>query len=329
LAFYVHGFGHFHPENEITNKFLEELDIGTNDEWIMERVGIRSRRTILPLDYIKATKNVDVREGFKAVLYTAAEMGRRAAEMAIARAGISKDDVKMVVSGSSVGDTLVPAEACNMAAALEIEAPCFDVRSACTSVHAGLFLLSQMDPAKVPEYVLFVSTENTTPVIDYQDRSSAVLWGDASVAIILSTKIPSRVKMVGNTLNSSPAGHEKVVVPRAGHFVQEGRAVQKFAISKTILLLKRLQEEYQEEGRTFNFVGHQANLLMLEQVCKQCAISPERHFSNMEWYGNTATAGSPSVISMNWDRWKKGDDIGVVGVGAGLTWSSYLLRFEQ
>ena len=57
MTIYVHGFGHFHPENEITNKFLEELDIDTSEEWIMERVGIRSRRTILPLDYIRETKN--------------------------------------------------------------------------------------------------------------------------------------------------------------------------------------------------------------------------------------------------------------------------------
>jgi 3-oxoacyl-[acyl-carrier-protein] synthase III len=119
------------------------------------------------------------------------------------------------------------------------------------------------------------------------------------------------------------------MVPRTGHFIQEGRTVQKFAISKTIMLVKRLQEEYQMPGRTFNFVGHQANLLMLEQVCKQCAIPPERHFMNMATYGNTAAAGSPSVISMNWDRWKDGDDIGVVGVGSGLTWSSYLLRFGE
>ena len=63
MTLFLHGLGHFHPENEITNRFLEELDIGTNDEWILERVGIRSRRTALPLDYIRTTRNRDARGG--------------------------------------------------------------------------------------------------------------------------------------------------------------------------------------------------------------------------------------------------------------------------
>ena len=87
LSLYLHGLGHFHPETEITNRFLEDLDIGTNDAWIMERVGIRSRRTVLPLDYIRETRNRDPRAAREAMLYGNAETGRRAAEMAIARAG--------------------------------------------------------------------------------------------------------------------------------------------------------------------------------------------------------------------------------------------------
>ena len=88
VSLYLHGLGHFHPENEITNRFLEDLDIGTTDAWIMERVGIRSRRTVLPLDYIRETRNRDPRMAREAMLYGNAETGRRAAEMAIARAGI-------------------------------------------------------------------------------------------------------------------------------------------------------------------------------------------------------------------------------------------------
>jgi 3-oxoacyl-[acyl-carrier-protein] synthase-3 len=325
---YLHGLGHFHPENEITNQFLEDLDIGTNDEWILERVGIRSRRTTLPLDYIRTTRNRDPRGAVEAALYTHADTGRRAAEMAIARAGISTADIGMVVAGSSMMDTATPAEACNVARALGLEVPAFDVNSACTSFFVNLYVLSLMQPDKLPPYVLVVVPEAVTRCIDYSDRGAAVLWGDASVAAVISTRIPSRARIVGNTLASSPAGADKVVVPRLGHFHQEGRAVQMFAIKKTVLLLKQLQQEYRTEGRTLHFVGHQANLRMLENVCRQCAVPEERHHSNVEWYGNTAGAAAPSVISMEWDRWTPTDDIAVVGVGAGLTWSSYLLRFE-
>jgi 3-oxoacyl-[acyl-carrier-protein] synthase-3 len=126
----LHSLGHFNPENEVTNQFLQDLDIGTTDEWIVERVGIRSRRTVLPLDYIRTTRNRDPRMAVEAALYSNAEMGRRAAELAIARAGITKNDIGLIIAGGSTPDTASPAEACNIARALGMEIPAFDVNSA-------------------------------------------------------------------------------------------------------------------------------------------------------------------------------------------------------
>src|SRR5207237_4502230 len=82
VTFFLHGLGHFHPENEVTNAFLEALDIGTTEAWIMERVGIRSRRTTLPLDYIRTPRNRDPRAAQQATLYTHAEAHPRAEAMA-------------------------------------------------------------------------------------------------------------------------------------------------------------------------------------------------------------------------------------------------------
>ena len=83
------GLGHYNPANEITNRFLEDLDIGTNDEWILERTGIRSRRTVLPLDYIRETRNADPRAAIEAADISNAQLGARAARMALDRAGVS------------------------------------------------------------------------------------------------------------------------------------------------------------------------------------------------------------------------------------------------
>src|SRR4051812_8814521 len=102
---YFHGFGHFHPENQLDNAFLESLDIGTTEQWITERVGIKSRRTVLPLDYIRATKNTDLRGAQEAALYTNAETGRRAALMALERAGLQPSDIGMVIAGGCSPDT--------------------------------------------------------------------------------------------------------------------------------------------------------------------------------------------------------------------------------
>ncbi|MFN8095220.1 MAG: ketoacyl-ACP synthase III [Vicinamibacteria bacterium] len=329
MSLYLHGLGHFHPENVITNAFLESLDIGTTDEWILERVGIRERRTLLPLDYIRGTKNRDLRLATEVMAYGNAETGRRAAEMAIARAGISPQDVGMVISGSSAPDMVTPADACTIAAKLGLEVPCFDVNSACTSFHVAMNVLSMMDPAKVPTYVLSVVPEGVTRTVDYSDRSSAVLWGDGSTAAVLSTKVRGRAEILGTAMESSPAGHDKVTIPRTGHFLQEGRTVQTFAIKKTAAGYRRLRDAYAQEGRRLHFVGHQANLSMLETVCRMCEVPPDRHHHNVESFGNTAGAGSPGVLSMRWDEWTDADDVAVAGVGAGLTWASFLVRFGR
>jgi 3-oxoacyl-[acyl-carrier-protein] synthase-3 len=325
---YLHGLGHFHPENEITNRFLEELDIGTSHEWIMERVGIRSRRTTLPLDYIRETRNRDPRAAPEAAEYSNPELGARAARMAVERAGIDMADIGMVISGSSAADTATPAEACMVARELGLEVPAFDINSACTSFFTGLYTLSLMQPDRLPAFVLLVAPESLSRTVHYDDRASAVLWGDAGAAAVLSTQVPALARIIGNTLASSPEGADKIVVPRLGHFRQEGRVVQMFAIKRTSDLLDQLRAEYEEPERPFHFVGHQANKLMLERVCRRCGIPNERHHYNVDWYGNTGGASSASVLSMRWEKWAPGDDVAMVGVGAGLSWASYLVRFD-
>jgi 3-oxoacyl-[acyl-carrier-protein] synthase-3 len=327
VSLYLHGIGHFHPENEITNQFLEDLDIGTDHQWIMDRVGIRSRRTVLPLDYIRDTRNRDTRQAMEVALYTHADTGVLAAEMALERAGITRDAIGMVIAGSSRPGLSIPADACHIAAALGVEAPAFDINSACTSMWVALHMLANMKPESVPDYVLVVAPESLTTVVDYDDRSSSVLWGDCTAAAIVSTRVPSRIQILDSTMESSPAGYEKVIVPIFGHFAQEGRTVQMFAIKKTVRCLRRIQESFPSAGRTLNFVGHQANLRMLESVCRQCDIDKERHHSNVVHFGNGGAAGAPSVISMRWDAWTDQDDVAVIGVGSGLTWASFVLRF--
>src|SRR5688572_24479471 len=101
VAVQLHGLGHAHPEPEISNRFLESLEIGTDDAWIMERVGIRSRRTVLPLDYIRTTRNRDPRAALEAAVESNATLGARAARMALERAGVAASDVGLVIAGNS------------------------------------------------------------------------------------------------------------------------------------------------------------------------------------------------------------------------------------
>ena len=219
---FIHGVGHFHPENRIDNAFLTSLDIGTDDAWIMERVGIRSRRTVLPLEYITTTKNAQPLLAAAASLYTNAQTGAKAARLALERAGLAPSDIGLVIAGGCSAQNSIPAEACQIAAELGIHATAYDINSACSSFAVQLHHLQQMRPNALPDYVLVVNVENTTRTVDYRDRRTAVLWGDGSAAAVVSTRVPAPVRVKRSVVHSDPTGWKKVADP-GGRPLRAGR----------------------------------------------------------------------------------------------------------
>ncbi len=329
---FLHGLGHFHPETVIDNAFLASLGIDTNDQWIVERVGIHRRHTVLPLDYIRQTLNRDPRAALEAATMSNAETGAAAARVALARAGLRPSDIGLVVAGGCSPDECIPAEACRVAEELDIDAPSLDIGSACSSFCAQLYFLEAMRPEKLPEHILVVNPENSTRVVDYADRSSCVLWGDGSSAAVLSPRRRGRWKVTETFLRGDPAGADKVKVPRIGFFQQNGPAVQAFAVKRASETYAALLETHKARGGNagnLTFVGHQANLRMLEAVTKRCEIPGERHFFNVDRRGNTGAAGAPSVLSEHWDDASLGDHVALCVVGSGLTWAGVLLERQS
>lgn len=325
---YIHGMGHFHPDSVIDNDFIKSLEIGADSDWTVERVGIRSRRTVLSLDYIRETKNVDRARTDDNALYSNAQTASKAAVMALERARLSPTDIGMVISGSCSPQYTAPAEACRIAAELGIRAPAFDLNSACSSFAAHLHLLRGANPFLLPKYALVVYPENNTRAVDYRDRSAAVLWGDGSAAAVVSTQVPSRMRVRKSDIGSEPADWEKVVIPTGAHFSQDGKAVQAFAIRKSVELTRRLLSEVDEPSSAY-WIGHQANLTMLTSTCARAGIPAERHLYNVDVFGNCGAAGAPSVLSQNWDRFVPGDRVAVAVVGAGLTWGGLLIEVND
>lgn len=317
---YLHSVGHFHPPTVIDNAFLSSLDIGVDPQWVEERVGILQRRTTMSLDYIRRTRNRDPRAAAEASTTSAMEMAKQASESALRRAGLEAGAIQMVIAGGCCPEMLIPAEASRVAAALGIKATAFDLSAACSSFAAHVHFLSQMRPEALPDFVLVASVETFTRSINYSDRGSAVLFGDAATAAIVSPRVPSRARLLETSFQTDPAGHHQVTIPAGGHFAQDGQRVQMFAIRKTVEIVGESRFAGNGHGPSNEFfIGHQANLRMLENVCKRLGVSPEKHLSNVKEFGNCGAAGAPSVLSQHWD------DLGACAVnlavvGSGLCW---------
>lgn len=328
---YILGVGHFHPDTVIDNAFLESLDIDTTDAWIRERVGIETRHTVLPLDYIRETRNRDVRAAQDAARYTNAQTSAHAASMALARAGLRATDIGLVVAGGCSPDECIPASACRVAEALDLDVPGIDVSAACASFCAQLHWLASMRPERLPDHVLIVCAENSTRVVDYTDRSSCVLWGDAAVAAVVSPRVRGRYAVTDTLFGGDGRGADKVRVPRIGHFTQQGQAVQTFAVKRATETFVRLREGWRQrhpaaQPHDLGLIGHQANLRMLEAVQRRCEVPDAAHFKNVVARGNTGAAGAPSVLSEHWDDETLPASVALSVVGSGLSWAGALLE---
>jgi 3-oxoacyl-[acyl-carrier-protein] synthase-3 len=317
-SIFIHGMGHWHPETCLDNAFLESLDLGTSDEWILQRVGIRSRHTALSLDYIRTTYNRDPREAGSAASCDGIEMAARAARLAMARAGVSPLDIRLVVAGSSAAAHSAPATASMVAERLGIAAPSFDLNAACSS-----FVLHARVLASWPTsgFILTIYPEDLTRAVDYRRRDAAVLMGDGAAACVWSRTERGPVLVTDTGFGTDPSGASRVCISSGGHLRQDGPAVQAFAVKRSVALVREMRRDHE------CFVGHQANLRMLQKVCDHAAIPRDHHFWNVDVRGNCGAAGAPSVLSEHWGRILRGDsDIVVVQVGAGLSWGGFRLR---
>lgn len=320
------GIGYSHPTTVIDNKFIESLDIGTTEQWILDKIGIITRLSTLPLDYIRDTRNSDPRAAASVATMTPTEMAVAASNQAMARANIKPADVGLVLCDCCTPLQTAPAEACRIANALGIVVPAYDVFTACPAFALHLDFLANFREDRVPEYVLCVSTNALTHKVNYNDRTDGAIWGDGAAAWVVSTKHAGRLRVLESFFSSDPLRCDAVVVDRYGYFHQDGRAVRDFSVRQTVRLIKDIESRHAIDWTRDIFIGHQANATMLEQIINNRGIPASNHWHNVSTAGNQAGAGAPASLGLHWDEIKEGQKIVVAVVGAGLSWGSALLE---
>jgi 3-oxoacyl-[acyl-carrier-protein] synthase-3 len=319
LALYIHGIGHFHPPNVITNQFLENLDIGTSCSWIDQNLGIKERRTVLELNYISSTRNQDVRAAVGASQFSNTDTSEKAAQMALKRAGIGPERVGLLLSGSSGPIHSSPPEACMLADRLGIGPAAFDVNAACNSFLTQCSVAQSWLSQNNCDFALLVQAENFTRCLDYNERTNCCLMGDATTAVVVSTKHRSAFSLEDICISSLPQLWQMATISSGSHFLQKASAVRDLAI-------EYLPRGINTECESF-VVFHQANLRILEAALGKLGVSPRRHLYNVDRFGNTAAAGSVSVLSENWEKLLAGAaPVAISTLGAGVTLGSGYIR---
>ncbi|MCB0332056.1 MAG: hypothetical protein KDD55_01085 [Bdellovibrionales bacterium] len=323
---HILGMGTSFPATDISNRFIENLDIGTSEEWILAKIGIENRLSTLPIEYLERTRNERPQEAREAAICNVTTLGVDASKQALERAGITPEDVGLVICNCCTPDQVAPSEAQRIAKDLGIKGRAYDVFTACPAFALHMDFLENFKPEALPEYILCVSNAVLTQNVNYNDRSDSAIWGDGAAAWVVSAKHPGKLKLVDSFYTTDPTRCDAVVVDTFGHFHQDGRAVRDFSVRQTVRLIRKLEHKYELDWSKDIFIGHQANRTMLQQITNNRKIPDENHWFNVTSIGNQAGAGAPATLSMHWDEIRPGQRILVAVVGAGLSWGSALLE---
>jgi 3-oxoacyl-[acyl-carrier-protein] synthase-3 len=328
----ITAMGHFHPEHALPNSFFDSLDIESDAEWIADRTGILERRSILSKEDVIALRHgrTTLEELRKLGRVTSiADMSEKAWESLQSRAGGSATDVDGLICGTSIPDYDIPANACTISAKLGFACPSFDVNSACSSFVFDLHVARSLVSSQMHRKMAIFNVERYSLRMDYSDKRTCILFGDGCASTIVEgyDEAKSGLEVVDTLLASDPSKYDTVCIADSEFFWQNGKAVQKFAITRTLEVTQQILERNGFTNSDISyFIGHQANLRMVSSVADRLGLSPDQHLHNVSLLGNQGGAGAPAVLSMNWEKFKKGDLIVIAVVGSGLSWGATLLR---
>lgn len=321
----ITGSGFYAPDKILTNFDLEKM-VDTSDEWIITRTGIKERRI--------ASKN-------QATSDLAVEAGRKA----LKDAGLGVKDIDLIMVATSTPDTIFPSTACWIQKGLGADhIPAFDVSAGCTGFLYGMILAEGLILGGANKRILLIGGELLTKIVNWKDRNTCVLFGDAAGAFILeesddeSGMLSFYWKADGNLgdLLLQPAGGTRIpatsqsVADKLHYLQMKGNDVFKHAVKRMgEAALEALNRAGLKKDDIDYFIPHQANIRIIEATGRRLNVPQEKVYSNIHKYGNVSVASIPiSVHELKQEgKLKKGDIIVMDAFGAGFTWAAVVYRW--
>jgi 3-oxoacyl-[acyl-carrier-protein] synthase-3 len=302
--------------------------VETNDQWIVERTGIRERHLV---DKGVATSDLAV----------------EAAKCCLAKRGVAASEVEVIIVATVTPDMLFPATACLVQDKLGVPGAWgFDLSAACSGFPYALQMGAKLVESGMHKKVLVIGADVMSSIIDYTDRATCVIFGDGAGAVLLEPCEEGEVGLVDYWHEIDGAGAVSLNMPGGGslnpstaetvakkmHYVhQDGQAVYKFAVRKMAEAAETVLQRNGLEGKDLScFIPHQANKRIIESTAHRLGMPPESVVINIDRYGNTTAATIPLAMQTALDdgRLKKGDLVLLASVGAGFTVGATLLRWE-
>ncbi|MET3683380.1 3-oxoacyl-[acyl-carrier-protein] synthase-3 [Alkalibacillus flavidus] len=306
------GTGHYVPEKVLTNFDMEKI-VDTSDEWIRTRTGIEERRI--------ATDDMDT-----------SDLAYEAAVGALDEAGLSGEDLDMILVATVTSDMGFPSVACQLQNRLGArQIPAMDVSAACAGFMYGVITAKQFVEAGVHQNILVIGVEKLSKITNWEDRNTAVLFGDGAGAAIVSNVSEER-GILAHELGSDGTGIPYLHQTDEDVIYMNGREVFKFAVRKMAdSSLNVVHQAGLTKDDVDYLIPHQANIRIMEAARQNLEIPVEKMSKSVDRYGNTSAASIPIALSedVKAGRIKEDDVVVLVGFGGGLTWGAVAIKWGK
>lgn len=314
----IAGTGGYVPKEILSNADLEKK-VETTDEWIMKRVGVRKRHIIGESDE------------------TTVSMSKQAALQAIEMAGLTKDDIGMIVVGTATPQYHFPSNACVIMRELGIhnEIPAFDLNAACAGFIYSLSVADQYIKAGTVKHALVIGVDGLTQLVDWTDRGTCILFGDGAGAVVISASdtpgiLTTDIHADGNYEDLIKADNT-IADPNASQCIRmRGNEVFKIAVTKLgEIVEKTVKKSGLKKSDIDWLIPHQANMRIIAATAKKLDLPLERVVLTIEEHGNTSAASIPLALdhAVRKGQIKRGETLLLEAFGAGLAWGSALVKF--
>ncbi|MCL0038541.1 ketoacyl-ACP synthase III [Thermodesulfovibrionales bacterium] len=317
--------GSYLPEKRLTNFDLEKM-IDTSDDWITERTGIKERRI--------------AEDG-----QSTSDLAYEASKNALRQAGLEADDLDLIIVATVTGDMIFPATACLLQNLLSAKkAAAFDINAVCSGFVYGLSVANSFIRAGTYKRILLVGAEIYSRIIDWEDRTTCILFGDGAGAVILEATdgdsgiISTRLCSDGSLweILTLPGGGSKYppseeTIRKRLHFLKmNGKEIFKAAVKALQTLVDdTLKENNLKPSQLSVLILHQANLRIIQAAAARLGLPMDKVVVNIDKYGNTSAASVPIALDevVRAGKVKEGDYILLEAFGGGLTWASALIKW--
>lgn len=310
----IKSIGSYLPEQIVTNEDMCKI-VDTTDEWITTRTGVKTRHKVA--------------DG-----QTQCDLAVNAARRALDAAGIKPEQIGVCLVATLTPHYITPSTACFVQGSLGFpeDTVCFDFNAACSGFVFGLHTIQALLAGASRKYGLVIGAEVITRITDYTDRSTCILFGDGAGAAVVeySEEYAPLPTVIGTRGTWDVLNGPGVSLGKPSVLYMEGQAVYKFSVSTAPKVVEQL---LQENGLTRDdidyFVFHQANLRIIDAVCKHAHIPPEKCYTNIDHVGNTSSACIPIALDemIHKDLLHSGSKVLCVGFGGGFTWGGTILEF--